>query len=136
MKNGDLEADDGLETATIISLYSDRRVTDTSLLPPNTNSVRGWWGDEFNRFEGDQYGSRLWLLERNKATDSTLVVAEQYILEATNWMRRDGVAESISVLADYDDQRRALAELSIKRPQVKDEDLYSVIWQSQELIRG
>jgi len=95
----DLEGDEGLETAVIISLFSDRRAKPDDILPdPNNTDLRGWWGDLTGPFvAGDQIGSRLWLLSREKTLNSVLVRAKQYAEEALQWMIEDGVAVKIEV---------------------------------------
>ena len=92
----DFESDEGLETAVIISLFSDRRAADDDILPDENNpNKRGWWGDLVS--ERDQIGSRLWLLDRSKTTSDILVKAKQYAEEALKWMVDDGVAAKIVV---------------------------------------
>lgn len=95
----DLESSTGLQTAVIISLFTDRRARDDDELPdPNNSDRRGWWGDLPSPLvEGDQIGSRLWLLCREKTIESVLVRAKQYAKEALQWMIDDGVAVKIEV---------------------------------------
>lgn len=96
-EDNDLEHDDGLETAVLISLFSDRRANDDDELPDPSRGKRGWWGDLVSGIEDDLLGSKLWLLERNKTTEETLVKAKQYILEALQWMIDDGITKKIAV---------------------------------------
>ena len=93
----DLTSDEGLETAVIISLFSDRRAKPDDPLPdPNNPDRRGWWGDLASPdVEGDQIGSRLWLLERSKTLDSVLVQAKEYAQEALQWLIEDKVAARV-----------------------------------------
>ena len=93
----DLTSDEGLETAVIISLFSDRRAKPDDPLPdPNNSDRRGWWGDLASPdVEGDQIGSRLWLLERSKTLDFVLVQAKEYAQEALQWLIEDGVAARV-----------------------------------------
>lgn len=95
----DLESDAGLETAVIISLFTDRRARNDDLLPdPNNPDRRGWWGDLASlEVEGDQIGSRLWLLEREKTVESILVRAKEYAEESLAWLIEDGVAGKVEV---------------------------------------
>ena len=97
--NNDVEHDDGLETAVLISLFCDARARDDDELPDTRSSDRrGWWGDLVNPAEeSDSTGSRLWLLSRAKTTQETLVLCEQYVREAVQWFITDGVATSIEV---------------------------------------
>ena len=95
----DLESDAGLETAVIISLFTDRRARLDDPLPDFDNpDRRGWWGDLASpEVEGDQIGSRLWLLNREKTLESVLVRAKEYVKEALQWMVEDGVAKDVEV---------------------------------------
>ena len=95
----DLLADDTLETAIVISLFTDARIREDEL-PPGHTWRRGWWGDAVED-EPDITGSKLWTLRREKATQEILVRARGYIREALQWMIRDGVAVSLNIQTDY-----------------------------------
>ena len=95
----DLLAEDGLDTAILISLFTDARVREDEL-PPGHTWRRGWWGDDVED-EPDITGSKLWVLRRSKATQEVLVRARGYIREALAWMIRDGVAVSLNVDTAY-----------------------------------
>ena len=62
----DLQAEDGLDTAILVSLFTDARVREDEL-PPGHTWRRGWWGDGVDD-EPDTTGSKLWVLRRSKAT--------------------------------------------------------------------
>lgn len=107
--NGDLATDPGLETAVIISLFSDRLASPGDRLPGGGTDRRGFWGD-MPVDPGEQdiaptgpalTGSRLWLLDRALQTQSTLNLAETYAEEALAWLVSDGVAGSVSASASY-----------------------------------
>ena len=134
VENGDLKSDDGLETAVIISLFTDRRVSEQQL-PDLAVSKRGWWGDMFSDIDGDQIGSRLWTIERRKRTDETLRLYEDFAKEALDWLIEDGVASTITVLAAYDSQGQAVGEIIITRPSGAT-SRYDANWDAQELKRG
>lgn len=94
-----LAEDDGLETAVIISLFSDRRANTDDAIPGDSSDRRGWWADAFGDVENDRIGSRLWLLEREKQLPSVLARAQEYAAESLQWLVDDGVVESVSVAA-------------------------------------
>lgn len=98
----DLESEDGLFTAALISLFTDRRAYDDDVLPdPQSDDRRGWWGDlASTEVDGDQIGSRLWLLERSKVLPEILTRAEEYAREALEWMVEDGIAAKVEVFAE------------------------------------
>ena len=100
--DNDLELDDGLETAVWISLFTDRRAAPDDELPdPNSTNKRGWWGDKVSPdIEGDEIGSKLWLLERSKTTDETLIDAERHVQDCLQWMLDDLVAKEINVTTE------------------------------------
>lgn len=93
----DLESDESLRTAVILSLYTDRQANYDDFLPGEDDDTRGWWADEYLVDPGDKFGSRLWLLERSKATEELRADAELYIREALQWMIDDGVVEEVVV---------------------------------------
>lgn len=101
MIDSDLASDAGLETAVLLSLFTDRRAEDDDEPPSgDPNDRRGWWADQFAVVEGDLFGSRLWLLDRSKRTNDAVLRAKQYGAEALQWMIDDDVAESVEVNAE------------------------------------
>jgi phage gp46-like protein len=101
ISRNDLVAEDGLRTATILSLFVDRRADDGDVLPGGQTDRRGWWADAIPVVEGDKIGSRLWLLARAKRTTEFLRRAEEYAREALEWLLTDKIVESIEVAAEF-----------------------------------
>ncbi len=95
--DGGLATDDGLRTAVIVSLFTDRRARPDDVLPGAADDRRGWWADAASPVAGDQIGSRLWLLAREKRTPATLTRARDYTDEALGWLIDDGVARSVEI---------------------------------------
>lgn len=94
-----LEEDDGLETAVVLSLFTDRRAENDDALPGARDDRRGWWADQFLDESKDRLGSRLWLLSREKQVSAVLVRAKEYAEEALAWFIKDGIARAVSVTA-------------------------------------
>lgn len=111
-----LAADDGLETAVILSLFTDRRAEADDVLPDGGGDRRGWWADAFPGVKGDRIGSRLWLLHREKQLPAVLARAEDYAREALAWLVEDGVAESVAVTASISRAGILGLAVSITRP--------------------
>jgi phage gp46-like protein len=95
--DGDIVGDEGLETAIFISLYTSMRARVDD--PFDNNDRKGWWGDQTTE-DNDQIGSRLWLLDRSKATIENVRLAKIYIEEALEWLVTDGVARKVEVVAE------------------------------------
>lgn len=92
----DLLGDAGLETAVLLSVFTDRRADVTDVLPLGETDRRGWWADREDR----KLGSRLWLLDREKRTPATIARAQDYVSEALAWLVSDGVAKSVDVTVE------------------------------------
>lgn len=104
VENGGLRMDAGLQTAVIISLFTDRRADDDDPIDPLSpgGGRRGWPGDLLEP-PGQRYGSRLWLLQRAKMQEQlqdTAGLVEQYAAEALQWLIDDGVADTVEVKAE------------------------------------
>ncbi len=102
----DLATDDGLTTAMILSVFTDRRAhTDDRLPGGASDDRRGSWHDNVLPVAGDQEGSRLWLLAREKRTTDVLDRARAYVEEALVWLIEDGIADRVVASADWHPQR-------------------------------
>lgn len=123
--NGDLTLEEGLETMAIVCLFTDRRANDDDVLPdynspedPGSGDKRGWLGDHYARpiveamladaTKGvltlppvSRLGSRLWLLERAKATSGTLNRAIFYATEGLQPFIDYKIASAVEVQARY-----------------------------------
>lgn len=92
-----LATDDGLETAVVLSLFSDARAHDDDVLPHGQTDRRGWWADAYPAADGDRFGSRLWLLRASKQLQESLTDARQYAEESLAWLVEDGAARKVEV---------------------------------------
>lgn len=88
-------AQSALERSVIISLLTWRKANPDD---DSDGKVMGYWGDSFPPKQGALIGSRLWLLRRAKLiTNVTIMLAEEYIREALQWMIDDAIVLSIDV---------------------------------------
>jgi len=109
MSGPDLLAESGLQTAIIMSLFTDRRALPDDVIPDGGTDRRGWWGEA-------EFGSRLWLLEREKQMPSVLIRAREYSEEALQWLIDDGVAASITVTTEWVKAGMLGLRIEIQRP--------------------
>ena len=127
--DGDLAIGRDLETAVIVSLFTDRRAEPDDPLPDGGGDRRGYWGDGLT----DQpLGSRLWLLAREKATRQTLLRAVEYAKEALAWLVADGVAERVEVAAEWQGSppsRLALAATIYRPATAPARFRFAAVWQ-------
>jgi phage gp46-like protein len=130
----DLQTDAGLESAVLISLFTDRRATLNDVIPDGTDDRRGWWGDSFPAVAADLIGSRLWLLHREKELQTVLNRAQEYGREALQWMIDDRVLARIDVTAEV--VRRGVLGLLVVpyRPDGRSTQFrYELNWRQQAL---
>jgi len=93
LNNGDLLREEGLTTAVLISLFSDRRADEDDEID-DPNDQRGWWGDLLS---SSPIGSKLWQFDRSKTTQTVIVKVKQAVEECLQWLIDDGVAIKIDV---------------------------------------
>lgn len=94
VSSGDLQTGNDLETAVLLSLFTDRRASPD--FKPTDGNRRGHWSDSYSGFE---IGSRLWQLARAKKTDAnaSLKTAKGYCVEALQWLLDEKIASSLEV---------------------------------------
>jgi len=113
--NGELTIEDGLETAVIMSLFTDGRASIEDTLPDSgSEDRRGWWGDQVAEVKDDEIGSKLWLLERSTTIQETLINAEIYIKDCLQWMIDDAVIIDFDIEMERQDRSDKSATLAFK----------------------
>lgn len=112
ISGGALTSGDDLETAVLISLFTDRVADASDILPDGSGDRRGWWGDDG---EDVPIGSRLWLLDRSRLTPSVANTARIYMEESLKWLIGDGVASNVKVLTAIAGNSQLNAIVSVTR---------------------
>lgn len=133
IENGDLKADNGFETAVLISLFTDGFV-DLEDLPEGETNPRGWWGDAVSNVNTDQIGSKLWLFDRSKIIENTESGLETFAKAALKWMIEDGIAATVSAVATRIDKTRIDLSIEIVKP-TGESTPFQFIWDGQDLKR-
>ncbi|WP_042688470.1 phage GP46 family protein, partial [Candidatus Glomeribacter gigasporarum] len=86
------------------SLFTDRQARPDDVIPDGSTDARGWWGKP-------NIGSRLWLLERAKATEATRQQARDYMTEALQWLIDDGAVARFEIDTGYSRSGRLDAQI-------------------------
>lgn len=100
LAGGDLLTDDGLLSAVIISLFTNRLADPGDELPAGEPERQGWWADATLPGGKDRIGSKLWLLRREKQLPTVVARAQEYAQEALAWIVDEGRANAVEVIAD------------------------------------
>lgn len=105
-----LELGHDLETAVLISLFTDCAADPEDVIPDSERAdPRGVWFDTYARFEdpllapiaGDRIGSKLWQAFWRIRNQDTLNWAQDQASIALQWLIVDGVAASIDIEAVF-----------------------------------
>lgn len=98
---GALVTDSSLETAVLLSLFTDTEASQGEIKGAGLDRQQGWWADADSLLApgSRRMGSKLWLLSRGKTTLETLRRAEGYIKVSLAWLVDARIASSIAVVA-------------------------------------
>lgn len=117
----DVLGDNALNTAIYISLFTDARAEGGDL-----GDRRGWWGDEFGAF-----GSKLWTLLREKATDEVVDLAKVYAQQALKWLTDDGIAQTVEVQTERTGLYSISISVTVSKPNDRAENFrFAMNWQA------
>lgn len=125
---GQLVVHDGMRSAILVSLFTDARARADDPLPEPGADRRGWWGDCALRADGDETGSRLWLLSREKIVPATLIRAREYVEEALAWLVEDGIASAVAVEVETIRPQTLAIGVTIARGAGPDRQRYDFVW--------
>lgn len=133
--DGDIVTDDGLKSEVLRALFSDARAASSDILPAGQTNRRGWWGNMFSDDPEDNYGSKLWLLSREKQTEQTRVRANQIIVDALDYLKRKGLTDRIDVVTEWIGQGRLGIAVVIWRPKADvAEYRYNFTWDAEDAL--
>ena len=96
--NGDLTSTANLDTAVLMSLYTDYRASNSEV--PQIQRRRGWWGNVVSNYPDYQIGSKIWLLYQARLNQDTLNLVKTYIYNCLSWMIDDGYITGINILVE------------------------------------
>lgn len=125
-----LTPDGGLETAVILSLFSDARAAADDELPDPGADPRGWWGDLLPLARDYRLGSKLWLLSREKQLPVVLERARAYAVEALAWLVTSGAASRVDVTASNPRDGILALAITIEAPALGTR-AYQYLWETQ-----
>jgi len=108
-----LRQDDGLDTLVLQVLFTDARADASDTLPDGSGDLRGWPGDTFT----DQpWGSKLWLLAREKLTTDVRNKAVTYAQTALDKHLKPDYAKQITVTGTIPQFQMLQLDIAITRP--------------------
>ena len=115
---GALATDSSLESAVLLSLFTDAEASQGEIKSAGLDRQQGWWADADSLREPSvrRMGSKLWLLSRGKTTLETLRRAEGYIRDSLQWLVDKGIVSTISVVTTRPRPGVVGIDLTMTRP--------------------
>lgn len=132
LAEGDLETGQDLETACLVSLFSDLLATPDFTPTDGTTDRRGWWA---NYYLSSPIGSNLWQLARAKKTRDTLGLAQRWTQNALQWLIDDGLAASVLVNTQWVTPVMLGIAVAITRPNgAETRFMYTWAWDNLAIV--
>lgn len=111
IEGGDLKLTAGMDSAILISLFTDRRANPDEVANPMER--RGWSGTELTPSKQGNKGSGLWLAEQRRLSTNTTEFVRMESFLGTHWIVEDNLSKSIDVTTKKNPQDRSL-QLNIR----------------------
>lgn len=108
-----LSLDEGLVSMVIICLFTDARASSDDIIPDGTDDPRGWPGDTFS---DSPWGSKLWLLDREKLTEDVRQRVADYASLAIQPLLRAGYVRNARITARISRPDRIIFTVILTRP--------------------
>lgn len=126
--NGDFKIIDSFDTSLQVSLFADARA-DASEVPASERR-RGWWGNQFINSLVSDLGSKLWLLEQSRRTQSVLNSAIDFARISLQWLVDEGHADDVEVSGVFLNTSGIRLTITIFRDQSRVETKFYDLWEN------
>lgn len=130
----DLRTSDDLYNVVAISIGTYARERSLGKVANLKPVVGGWWGDALD--EKGMLGGYLYEAFPGKLTDAFARQIEKLVVEALNWMVKDGVAKSAKCQAEIADEESMVITVLLEKPdgQMNDALIYEIKWKATDGI--
>jgi phage gp46-like protein len=125
--NGDIVYAPDIQTAVILSLFTDARAPNSFIPPDRSQDRRGSWQDYY---DVTPTGSLLWTLRRAIITDDTtlLNLAKTYALQSLQWLKTAGVVDTINVSTSWLNREALAISVTVTEPNSAQTNNYVWAW--------
>lgn len=130
-EDGDFKLTDGLDTAIVLSLFTDGRADSSEVSEPILR--RGWIGNEQNENEDDYFGSKLWLLEQARINNDTSNRVTSFSQDALSWMINSDYAKKLDINSEISDKDKIRINIVFTTINNKTESRQYKLWQNTNL---
>ena len=110
-KGGDFDTVDGLETAILVSLFTNSRRDESDISNPLNRG--GWIGNWRTSKRPRELGGLCWTVEHERLTREVLNIARENAQNALAWMIDDGLCRNIEVETEPQNQSKIQYKITI-----------------------
>lgn len=122
--NGDFALTDSLDTALYLSVFAEKRASETQVTVPLLR--RGHFTNEFSLVEDYQIGSLFWLYsDQAKNTQDNLSLIEGAVNEGISWMIEDNILSDVKVTGTKEGSGIGL-EINLTNKSQNDSNYYNL----------
>ncbi len=130
--NGDFTGIDGLDTAILMSFLIDKRAESSEVGEPSAR--RGWIGNEQNEDTEYEVGSKLWLLEQARVTQSTVNKSIDFSDDCVSWFIEDQLLKAIQVTGNVVGQQNITDNVTFVRFDNSSFSKQFDLWENTNLV--
>ena len=130
-ENGDFKLTDGLDTAIVLSFFTDGRADSSEVSEPILR--RGWIGNEQNENEDDYFGSKLWLLDQARINDETSNRSTSFSQDALSWMLDSGYVTKLNIDSEIINKDKIRINIVFTTTNNKTESRQYDLWKNTDL---
>jgi phage gp46-like protein len=125
--DGDIVYARDIETAVVLSLFTDARASNDFIPPDGSGDRRGFWGDYY---DVSPTGSLLWTLRRAIISDTTtlLNLAKTYALQSLKWLKVAGIVDQIIVETSWLNREALAISVTVTEPNSNQTNTYVWAW--------
>ena len=129
--DGDIKSEDAFDTAIIVSLFAERRASESEIRQPELR--RGWIGNQGEDFE---IGSKIWLYEQARTNRTSLNGIVGAATDALQWLVEGGLATAVRDVDSILTRDGVQLVVKIDRPDGTAETRVFNLWENTGLPSG
>ena len=133
-ENGDFTHDLSFDTDILVSLFVDGRADGSEIAEPEYR--RGWIGDVVTTLQNHQIGSKLWLTEQERLTQTVLNKMQSYISNCLSWVTELNYGQRVQVEVNREGLETAITNIRIYVENDKVLKFTYKIWQNSQYKLG
>jgi phage gp46-like protein len=128
IENGSIAGVEGLDTAILVSIYTDARAPASTVSDPLMR--RGWVGNILNVNLERELGSILWIADTSRVDQNTLNYFNRETKACLKWMLDDGIVKNIIINSEIVDSKNIKVNISLIKLNQTEADKYSILWKN------